>query len=179
MALDEPVTRIEQVKQVLQQVDGLVSGSDRPRVLLYRFGVQLSLAPDVAGLQPIEEASRLDAALERLPSRFSTEPPRAVFVFSDGTVGRSFRAAEFAGIYQRMGIPVHVFPVGNERIRGDVAIQELVVPRRADKGAKVPVRTVVRSQGFDGQRVVVQVRPADRPHAEPLASLPIRSMRLI
>lgn len=173
MALDEPVTRIERVKQVLQEVDRLTAGPDRPRLQLYRFGGQLSSAPDVAALEPIEDASRLDAALERLPSRFSQDLPRGVFVFSDGTVGDSFPAGELAGTYKRLQIPLHVFPVGAQQVRGDIAIQDLIVPRRAEKGAKIPVRTVIRSQGFEGERIVVQVRPGDRPGSEPIASLPV------
>src|SRR5262249_22157641 len=73
----------------------------------------------------------------------------------------------------RMQVPIHVFPVGSSELRGDVAIDELVVPPRAEAGAKVPVRGAVRGTGFAGERVVLEVRAADRPQLAPLATLPV------
>ena len=54
-----------------------------------------------------------------------------------------------------------------------MAIDELVVPPRVDAGVKVPIRGVVRSTGYDGERLVLQVRAADRPQLPALATLPI------
>jgi uncharacterized membrane protein len=173
MALDRPVSRADQARQTLQSIDAALTGADRPRLQLYRFGAQLSLAGDLAQLAPTDDASQLAAALEQLPSRFSRQPPRAAIVFSDGAVPDAERLAEVAAAYRKLEIPIHVVPLGDPRLRGDLAIQDLVVPRRAEAGARVPVRAVIRCQGYAGQRVVVEVRPADRPQSEPLVALPV------
>ena len=174
MALEQPLSRALAVQQTIQEVDSqLQRHTDRPRVQLFRFGQQLSSAADFSQLSPNEDATRLCDALEQLPSRFARELPRAIVVFSDGAVDDADRLAEVAQGYRNLKIPIHVFPVGSSQIRGDVAIDELVVPPRVTAGTKAPLRGVLRSTGFEGERVVLQVRVADRPQLPPLATLPV------
>jgi uncharacterized membrane protein len=66
-----------------------------------------------------------------------------------------------------------VLAVGSSQVRGDVAIDELVVPSRVDAGTKAAVRGVVRGTGYEGERVVLAVKAADRPQLPALAELPI------
>ncbi len=173
MAFDQPTSRAAQVQAAIHETDTRLTGDDRPRVQLYRFGRQLSSSSDLASLQPGDDASRLAEALEQLPQRFSREPPRAVVVFSDGAVDDAERLAEAAEGFRRMQVPIYAFPVGGTQLRGDVAIDELVVPARVDAGAKAPLRGVVRGTGFDGERVVLAVKVADRPQLPPIATLPM------
>jgi uncharacterized membrane protein len=173
MAFDQPVTRMAHIQTALAGMNNWLTGPDRPRVQLYRFGEQLSSASDLAALRPRDDATRLAAALEQLPARFSREPPRAVVVFSDGTVDDAERLTEIAEGYRRMNVPIYVYPVGGTQLRGDVAIDELVIPPRADAGAKMTLQCAVRGTGFEGERVVLQVIAAERPQSAPLASLPI------
>lgn len=174
MALEQPQSRSQVVQQAIQEVDSqLQRHTNRPSVQLFRFGQQLASAADASQLGPQEDATRLGEALEQLPSRFSRELPRAVVVFSDGAVDDAERLPEVAVAYRSLKIPIHVFPIGSSQIRGDVAIDELVVPPRVDAGVKAPIRGVLRSTGYDGERVVLQVRVADRPQLPPLATLPV------
>lgn len=174
MALEQPQSRALVVQQAIQQVDSqLQPHANRPRVQLFRFGQQLSSAADFSQLAPNEDATRLSDALEQLPSRFSRELPRAVVVFSDGAADDADRLAEVAEGYRSLKIPIHAFPVGSPQIRGDVAIDELVVPPRVDAGVKAPIRGVLRATGYEGERLVLQVRVADRPQVPPLATLPV------
>lgn len=173
MAIDQPVSRLEQVKRAIQEAEGSLRKPDQARLSLYRFGEQLGASPDLWQLVPADDASRLGEALERLPSRFSREAPRAVVVFSDGAASDLERLAEVASGYRRLGIPVHVFPVGNERLRGDVAIQDLVIPRRVDANTKATIRGVLRADGYEGERLVLSVLDARRPMGPPVASLPM------
>src|SRR5579872_814210 len=172
MALDQPQSRAARAQAAIEQADRLVVGENRPRVQLYRFGRQLTSAADLTQ-PPADDATKLAEALEQLPSRFSREPPRSVVVFSDGAADDAERLSEIAEGFRRMQVPIHVFPVGSAQLRGDVAIDELVVPPRAEAGAKVPVRGAIRGTGFAGERVVLEVRAADRPQLPPLASLPV------
>ncbi len=174
MALEQPLSRSLVVQQTIQEIDAqLQRQAHRPRVQLFRFGQQLSSAADFSQLSPSDDATRLSDALEQLPSRFSRELPRAIVVFSDGVADDADRLDEVAQGYRSLKIPLHVFPVGSPRIRGDVAIDELFVPPRVAAGTKAPIRGVLRGTGFDGERVVLQVRVADRPQLPPLATLPV------
>lgn len=174
MALEQPISRSLQVQQAIQVVDAqLQQQADRPRVQLFRFGHQLSSAADLSHMQPVDNVTRLAEALEQLPSRFGRELPRAIVVFSDGAADDAERLAEVAGSFRNMKVPVHVYPVGGAQIRGDVAIDELVVPPRVDAGVKAPVRGVLRGTGYEGERLVLQVRAANRPQLPPLATLPV------
>ncbi len=174
MALEQPLSRSLAVQQTIQEVDSqLQRHTDRPRVQLFRFGQQLSSAADFSQLSPNDDATRLCDALEQLPSRFARELPRAIVVFSDGAVDDADRLTEVAQGYRSLKIPIHVFPVGSSQIRGDVGIDELVVPPRVTAGTKAPLRGVLRGTGFEGERVVLQVRVADRPQLPPLATLPV------
>lgn len=174
MALEQPLSRSMQVQQAIQVVDAqLQQQADRPRVQLFRFGYQLSSAADLSQVQPVDNVTLLADALEQLPMRFGRELPRAVVVFSDGVADDAERLAEAATSFRNMKIPVHVYPVGGSQIRGDVAIDELVVPPRVDAGVKAPIRGVLRGTGYEGERMVLQVRAADRPKLPPLATLPV------
>lgn len=172
MSLDGPPSRHEQVKQFLFQAERQVAAEKRPKTNLFSFGESLVSAPGLGQLAPLEDRTLLVEALDQLPSRFDQEAPHAVVLASDGVAENAGQLAEAAGVYKELGVPIHVVSVGDRNVRGDVAIVELSVPRQAERGAKVPVRGVIRSHGFDGRRVVAEVRPA-RPGAPPLASLPL------
>jgi len=133
----------------------------------------LSALPDAVQLRATDDLTDLQTALQQLPSRFTGDPPQALVVFSDGAAQQTGDLPELAAAYRDLGLPVHVYPTGNTGIIGDVAVDQLIVPRRVQTGMKVPVRLTLRQTGFDQARVVVQVRPASRIDAPPLASLPV------
>jgi uncharacterized membrane protein len=173
MALDTPTSRLERVKQVLRQTRRLANGSSSTRVTLYRFGQELVACPDAETVQAEDDATRLLDALERLPMRFGDDLPAGVVIFSDGRTTETTGFAEMAAAYRRLGVPLHVFPVGDPKASGDVAIQDVIAPRDAAAGARVPVRVLLRSHGYEGRRAEVRIRPADDPDRKPLATLPV------
>lgn len=173
MALDEPQSRSAAVQQIIQEVNDRLPQKDRPQVQLFRFGRQLSSAADLSQLGPRDDVTELAAALEQLPSRFTRELPRAIVVFSDGIADDAKRLEEVAAIYRDLKIPLHVLRVGNSSLRGDLAIDDLIVPAKVDAGAKVPVRCVVRGSGYAGERAVLQVRSKSKPQLPPIAMLPL------
>lgn len=174
MSLEQPQSRALVAQQAIQSVETkLQSQANRPQVQLYRFGQQLSSAADLSQLSPNESGTKLADALEQLPSRFSRELPRGIVVFSDGIADDADRLEEIATAFRSMHVPIHVYPVGDQAIRGDVTIEDFVVPPRVDAGVKAPLRGVVRGNGFEGERLVLEIRAADRPQLPPLATLPI------
>jgi uncharacterized membrane protein len=175
MSLDEPQSRLDRVRQVIQELPDPAQ-AQQAGLSLFRFGERLSTVPDLTQLTPVEEASKLSDALEKLPGMFTRDAPKAIVVFSDGAATDAATLAETAAGYGKLKIPIYAFAVGDEQVRGDVAIQDLVVPRRVDAHTKVSIRGVVRSDGFDGERVVLQIAPAhslDGSAPAPVATLPL------
>ncbi|MCU0875962.1 MAG: glutamine amidotransferase [Pirellulaceae bacterium] len=173
MSLDRPLSRLVQVKQALEVTSRPFSGSVPPQIHQYRFGRQVLAAATPAELRAEDDATFLRESLERLPGRFGSDRPAGVIVFSDGRTEETGGFAEVAAAYRELGVPVHVYPVGDTNVVGDVAIQELVVPRHAPAGTRLPVRVQVGCYGMAGQRALVRVQPAAQPDAKPLAELPI------
>ncbi|HEV3261086.1 MAG TPA: glutamine amidotransferase [Gemmataceae bacterium] len=171
MALDRPVSRLDQVKQVIRPGQPSRSANPPP-VHLYRFGDHLESSSGIDNLLPTDDDTRLLEALERLPDHFVDGLPGAVVIFSDGRATETAGFDEVAAGYRRLHVPIHVFPVG-ERVAGDVAIQDVIAPREAPPGTRLPVRVVVRSRGYQGQRTVLHVRSLSDPARSPLATLPI------
>jgi uncharacterized membrane protein len=174
MALEQPQSRMLQAQQSIATAYQSLSAIDNPpRVQMYRFGNQLSSVSNPGELKPTDNTTLLADALEQLPSRFSRDLPRGVVVFSDGMVDDGKRLEEVSRVYRELGVPIHVFPVGDSKVLGDVAIDDLVVPPRVDPGVRAPIRGVVRGTGFEGKRIVLEVRSENNPSLPPLATLPI------
>ncbi len=101
---------------------------------------------------PTESDTLLGASLESLTDRFGQTPPQAVVLFSDGRTRDSDRAERIARAYGRMKVPVHVLPVGDENVGGDVAIVSMVAPNQVRKYSRVSAQVFVRCYGYKGKR---------------------------
>jgi uncharacterized membrane protein len=170
MGLNRSGNRLEQVKDALRQCTAPRS-SVRPSV--FRFGRQLGAVSNFDELQADDDATLLLDALQRLPARFGADRPAGVVVFSDGRTTETSGFREAAESYRQGKMPIHVFPVSDQGILGDVVIQELVVPRSAPARTRVPVRVQIAGYGFQGRRAEIRIRSAANPWARPLAALPI------
>jgi uncharacterized membrane protein len=174
MSLEAPEDRAQSARRIMAAGEALVPAERRPTIQKFGFGRGLTALKDSGRPPaPVEDETRLRSALELLPSRFSESLPFGVFVFSDGrtTEPEPLDATERA--YRELGVPIHVIPVGDPRVSGDVAVQDIDAPRDARPGTRVPVRVTVRSRGYAGQRAVVQIRKVDEPGGTPLATLPV------
>jgi uncharacterized membrane protein len=172
MALDRPASRLDQVKKVIARGEGQRQSGTQPRTSLYRFGDRMTAVSSLDEMRPTDDATRLLEALDRLPSHFTDGLPAGVVIFSDGRTTETAGFEEVAAGYRRLGIPLHVFPVGNP-VAGDVAVQDVIAPPDAPAGTRMPVRVVVRSRGYAGRRVEVRIRSLSDPNRKPRATLPI------
>lgn len=172
MGLETPLSRATRVQQAIRETERWLTGK-RPRLQMFRFGSNFAALPDLAQFSATEDSTLLAGSLEQLRARFSRDPPRAVVVFSDGAIDDEARLEPAARLFAERSVPVHVFPVGDPRVRGDVGIDDLVIPPRVDAGAKATIRGVVRGTGYAGERIVLSLRPANQPQIEPLATLPM------
>ena len=117
---------------------------------------------------PTDSDTILTGSLEALAGRFGQAPPRAVVVFSDGRARDPERASAIARGYGRMKVPIHVVPVGDEEVGGDVAIVSMVAPNLVRKSTRIPVQLFIRSYGYKGRRAEVKlavIGPDGRPGA--------------
>jgi len=172
MGLDRPVSRLERVKELISQSERR-GAADQVRISRFRFGEQLRVAATLDDFRAEDDATHLVSALECLPARFGSQRPAGVVLFSDGRSNEAPDLEKTAAGYRQLGIPIHVFPVGDPSVLGDVAIQGLVVPRNAPRATRLPVQVQVGSHGYDGQRAEIRIRAAGDPPEKSLAVLPI------
>lgn len=172
MGLDRPTARIEGAKQIVFEAQRELDRENGAQLQLYRFGTRLGSVPSLAELHAEDDESRLAESLSTLSGIFH-DPPEAVVVLSDGRIENANGLADVAKGFGNQQIPVHVFAIGDASIQGDIAIENLSVPRGAKPGDQVPIRVGIRSQGFAGQRVKLIVVPTADLDTKPLAELPI------
>jgi uncharacterized membrane protein len=174
MGLEAPTSRAQAVDRLIQRARALLPVDRRPSIQRFGFGRDLNaLSKAETVVHPVADETRLVRAIEQLPSRFGDALPFGVFVFSDGRSTETDSAGPIAAAYRALGVPIHVVPVGDERVSGDVAVQDIDAPREARPGTRVPVRITVRCRGYAGQRAEISIRAAADPRGVPLATLPI------
>ncbi|MEZ6103229.1 MAG: glutamine amidotransferase [Pirellulaceae bacterium] len=172
MGLDQPATRLQQSKEYIATAQSLLDQASGAELKLFRFGSRFNTVPSLAELRAEDDRSQLAAAMRDVTGLLP-EKPQAMIVVSDGQLGDAAELDRIARDYAEQGIAVHVLPVGSKDIRGDVAIERLVVPRGARGGDEVPVHVTVRSHGYGGRPVRLQVYPQRSASREPVAELPI------
>jgi len=174
MSLETPVSRAQAVNQLISSAEALVPAGRGPAIQRFGFGRDLfALSQTEKAHRSEADETRLARALEQLPSRFGETLPFAVFVFSDGRSTEPAALDSTARAYRELGVPIHVAPVGDERISGDVAVQDIDAPRDARPGMHVPIRVTLRSRGYDGERTELRIRSAANPTGDALATLPV------
>jgi uncharacterized membrane protein len=178
----------EVVSTILDAEKAGSTDSQAPEVGSFRFGSRLSAIDGPfwrgSGMAspavdpppaPTDSETLLTSSLATLADRFGQSPPQAVVLFSDGRVRDSERVPAIARGYRRMNVPIHVVPVGDENVGGDVAIVSMVVPNLVRKSSRIPVQLFLRSYGYKGKQAEVkllEIGPDGRPGAI-LAKVPV------
>ena len=179
-------TRWDEALATIRGAEAASQGTISPEVGVFRFGDRLAAvkslfwrapAPDQAPAAhpepppaPTDSDTLMSSSLEALAGRFGQSLPRAVVLFSDGQARDSERVPAIARGFQRMDVPIHVVPVGNANVGGDVAIVSMVAPNLVRKSTRVPVQLFVRSYGYKGQRAEVKLTAVE-PDGSPGAIL--------
>ena len=195
MALGKGATRWDQVGRTIRDAERAVAAETGPQIGVFRFGSRLAAvdspfwraATPRAGAgtalaaeptrppTPTDPDTLVAGSLEALAGRFGQTPPQAVVLFSDGRARDPERIDPIAKGYGRMKVPIHVVPVGDADVGGDVAIVSMVAPAQVRKNTQVAVQLFVRSYGYKGQRAEVKLAalgPDGKPGAQ-LAKEPI------
>jgi uncharacterized membrane protein len=164
MLLGSPASRWQEGTTLLREALDRQQG--HANVHVHRFGQRLVTVSAEALRSgqlpaPDDADTQLAAAFRQLAGRLGREAPAAVVVVSDGRVRDPDKVAELADLWRRLRVPVHVVPLGRAAEGGDVAIVAAVAPAKARKQAQVEVDVFLRSFGFAGQRVELQLQALD------------------
>jgi uncharacterized membrane protein len=200
MTLGKGTSRWDQAVKTIRDADRPGDPKTSAQLGVFRFGSRLAAVegpfwrppapspkPTGAGLAiaaepqrpsapppaPTDDETLLGSSLEALTGRFGQTPPQAVVLFSDGSARDADRAATIARAYGKMKIPVHVVPLGDSQVGGDVAIVSLVAPDRVRKNTRVSAQVFVRSFGYKGKRAELKLVTAG--HEGKAASLLART----
>ncbi len=185
MAIGKEMTRWDQVVQMIREAGRVRDPRAGAQVSLFRFGSHLAAVdadfgrpaeakpasrsapgavlaaepprPTEPPPAPTDSDTLLGASLEGLTDRFGQAPPQAVVVFSDGRARDPDRADAIARAYGQMKVPIHVLPVGDENVGGDVAIVSMVAPNQVRKFSRVAAQVYVRSYGYKGKRSELKI----------------------
>lgn len=189
MQMGNPRSRWEETLAIIKQAQDRAGGS--PAIVKpFRFGQRLSAieqpsqiglsqtaAPQITPISsagdkidisrarkttaPTDGDTRLQAALKQISSRFGRIPPQGIVLFSDGRVHDEQDLEKVAAEFARLQVPIHIVPVGDTKIGGDVAIAAVVAPPRVRNLTQVEVQVFLRSFGYDGKRTEVHLDELD------------------
>ncbi len=134
---------------------GLPAGVE---VVPLAFGDRVSPATNLAALGATGSATAIAGALSSVLAAPGEDPLTGVVLLSDGieTAGQS--PESIARQFKRRGIPVHTVGVGTTNETRDVVLEQVVVKRAVANEAPTRVALRLRSPGFGGSNVVVQIR---------------------
>lgn len=118
---------------------------------------------------PVGKSSALASALESMLATPGDAPLTGVLLVSDGIETTASSPEAAARRLQRRGIPVHTLATGTTNEMRDVVLENVQVRRAVTHDAPTRVGLQLRSPGFAGRSVMVQVR-RDR---EVLAAKPL------
>ena len=118
MGLESPTSRSQAAEQIIRRAEGLVPADRRPEIQNYVVrarSVRQRLSRRMTNPRSPTKHG-WGGQTRQLPSRFGDTVPFGVFVFSDGRSTGPDVLDATARAYRELGLPVHVIPLGDERI---------------------------------------------------------------
>lgn len=109
-------------------------------------------------LSPTGTVSAIAGALESLLATPAEEPLSGVVLLSDGIETTALTPETVARQFRRKGIPIHTVAVGTTNEMRDVIIEQVHVRRAAANDAPTTIVLDLRSPGFRGTNVTLQIR---------------------
>jgi uncharacterized membrane protein len=133
---------------------------DRYRVPVYQFGLEAVgpargidlVLPDTSG---VKYATAIGEALEEIALRREAESVVGIVLVSDGTVNRG---EDPLRSLRSIAVPVYTVVLGDTHGVPDTQVFEVRANPTAYVGSEVPVRIIVKSQGYEGAAVTLQLR---------------------
>ena len=107
------------------------------------------------------DGTALGDALERLLSQQTDDPLAGVVVCSDGIENIRRDPETVARLYHRKGIPIHSLTVGTTNDVQDIIIENVQVKRAVPNQSPTRIGVSIRSAGYSGLSVPVQILRAN------------------
>jgi uncharacterized membrane protein len=147
---------------------GVLAGlQKRFQTRVYRFGNQLTRADDVAGITPVEGATRIGDTLKQLATETADLPVGAILLLSDG--GQNTAGTGGSGIsmdalqaLRNRRIPVHTVAFGKEQSAHDVEIEDVGSAASAIANSRVGATVSLTQRGYAGEKAKLTVRDRDK-----------------
>ncbi|MFQ5601741.1 MAG: hypothetical protein ACE5HS_00575 [bacterium] len=114
------------------------------------------------------DGTDIRAALEGLKARLSEKYFSAVILITDGANNLGENPARFAATY---GVPIYPIAIGDASEQKDVLIANYVANEIAYAGAKMPVDVYIKSSGFPGKKITVNLFQGKKPLDSQMISL--------
>jgi len=114
------------------------------------------LRPDSA-VNADGEGTDVWGALEAAQRRYRSRNLAAIVLLTDGRVTRGMVMSG-----PDVTVPVYTAGFGDTLARADLSIEEVIAPRVAYKGTKIPVEAVIRASGFRGRTLAMRLLEGER-----------------
>lgn len=136
---------------------------DRYRIPIYRFGLEASgparggrlALPDTSGAK---YATAMGEALEEIALRREAESVVGILLVSDGTVNRG---EDPLHSLKSIAVPVYTVVLGDTHGVPDLQVFEVRANPTAYVGSEVPIRAILKSQGYEGAAATVQLKEGE------------------
>lgn len=146
-------------KEVLKFLGGkaIKSLSEKANVVVLPFGPELDSAS--TKIQFNYEGTAIGNALSELLFRFDADELCAVVLVSDGDNNLGEDPAQISSAFP---VPVYTVGVGSPIRRKDIALKDIIANPVAYKGKTFPLRAVIESYGFEGEKKSVILYEGDK-----------------
>ncbi|MBC8039743.1 MAG: VWA domain-containing protein [Opitutaceae bacterium] len=147
---------------------------ERADLAFYRFGADAVEAPSVdasptqaarnffATTKADQSVSAIGDSLRQVLSANRGQPIAGVLVITDGANNRGMSPAEAVSLARQDNIPVFVYGVGVAEPK-DIVVRGIDAPRLGFLNEKINVRVSLKSNGFEGQPVKVDLHKEGSP----------------
>ncbi|HTL18478.1 MAG TPA: glutamine amidotransferase [Patescibacteria group bacterium] len=157
---DIPQGRLPAAKQWLDAQFGKSPGNID--VEFYTFDQALARLPSLGTAAAKGDASGLGDALQGVLAMPSDDPLVGVVICSDGIENVRRDPEAVARLYHRKGIPIHALTVGTTNDVQDIIIENVQVKRAVPNQAPTRIGVAIRSAGYQGLSVPVQIFHANK-----------------
>jgi len=154
-----PVSRIDAVKAAFAPGEGgaMAALADKFDVQLYQFS---SVCNQVDELLPTAEGTLTDIgnAISEAAGEWRGQLTGGIVLVTDGGNNSGDSPAE---IIQRMNMPIHTVGVGSTQMPRDIQVAKVEVSPIAYADHLLPLKATIKSSGYNGREVQVELRSGD------------------
>ena len=159
---EQGVPRLTAIKAFFTHSHFLEDVGNRFRFRLFKFSREIDEVDSIDTLDGKGDITRLENALSRVLLDFDNEPLAAVVLFSDGADNASQAFSSVVHRYQAKRLPLYVCGVGRTMMGRDVEVLHVTPVSKALPESIVSTDVTLRSNGYDGKTVHLELREDKR-----------------